>query len=134
HDGGEKFLGAYAKARRGQIIVLSKVSENKAFRAVKRLVLRSLLFATTVLTMAFIAAIIFSRSLTRPIDTLMSGMRKVSEGDLSGQIKVGSRDEIALLAQSFNRMIEDLRASRDELETINRELENKVKERTFELE
>jgi two-component system, NtrC family, sensor kinase len=130
----QNYLAAFAKMQNGQAIVLSKISEGQAFRAVNRLIARSLLFATTIVTLAFIVAILFSRSITRPLDTLMSGMSKVASGDLQGQIQVRSQDEISLLANSFNRMIVDLRRSRAELEEINRELENKVKARTHELE
>ncbi|MBK8201094.1 MAG: HAMP domain-containing protein [Bdellovibrionales bacterium] len=67
---------------------------------VYRLIYRSLFFALIVLTAAFIAAILFSRSLTSPLQTLIDGMRKVSNGDLGIQIIVKTRDEISLLADS----------------------------------
>ena len=133
-DGEKKFLAAYARTLGGQTYVFSRVAEAVAFQVVDRLVFRSLLFASMIVTLAFLVAIFFSRSLTRPIDTLVSGMKRVSDGDLSSSIQIRSKDEIAMLALSFNRMIEDLKASRQELEDINRDLENKVKERTRELE
>jgi len=43
-------------------------------------------------------------------------------------------DEIGLLANSFNRMIESLKKSQDEIEEYNRNLEEKIIERTEELE
>lgn len=131
---GHPILGAFSKAFNDQILVVSQVSEDKAFAVVNRLLYRSIAFAMMVLTLAFIAAILFSRSLTKPLEVLMSGMRKVSQGDLSTHIEVRSRDEIQVLAGSFNEMIEDLKASRQELENINRDLEKKVKERTQQLE
>ncbi len=131
---GESFLGAYAGALKNRIYVFSQISERTAFQAVNRLVLRSLIFASMVVTLAFLAAIFFSRSLTRPIDYLVQAMRKVSNGDLSGHVTVQTRDEIAQLSGSFNTMISDLRTSRQELEDINRDLEDKVKERTHQLE
>jgi two-component system NtrC family sensor kinase len=133
-EGESRYLAAYAKTLGDRVLVLSKISEARAFRAVNRLVIRSLLFASMVVTLAFLVAIFFSRSLTRPLDTLMKGMGRVSEGDLTGQIQVQSRDEIASLAASFNLMIRDLNQSRTELEEINRDLEEKVKSRTRELE
>lgn len=129
-----RYLSAFAQTLNGKVFVLSRISEQKAFRAVNRLIFRSLLFASMIVTVAFLVAILFSRSLTRPLDTLMKGMRKVSEGDLSSKIQIQSKDEIALLANSFNLMIVDLKQSREELEEINRDLENKVKKRTYELE
>ena len=133
-EGSDRYLGAIAKAFQGQIYVVSQVSEAKAFEAVNRLLYRSSIFALIVITAAFIVAILFSRTLTRPIEKLMGGMKKVAKGQLDTQIDVGSRDEIAILANSFNRMIVDLKASREELEEVNRGLETKVKERTHELE
>lgn len=130
----DKMLGAYSKSYKDQIFVISKVSVEKAFASVRRLIYRSLLFALIVFSLAFIAAILFSRSLTRPIESLTLGMRKVSDGDLTTQIHVNTRDEIQLLAKNFNTMIRDLKTSREELEEINRDLENKVKERTKELQ
>jgi signal transduction histidine kinase len=61
-------------------------------------------------------------------------MQKVSDGDLTTQIDVKSKDETKWLASSFNQMINELRQSRDELETINKELDQKVKDRTRQLE
>lgn len=131
---GEKFFGAFARAAGGKIFVMSSVSAEKAFTVVNRLVFRSILIASILVTLAFILAILFSRSLTHPLDILMGGMRKVSEGNLETNIHVRSNDEIAILAQSFNRMISDLRRSRAELEEINRDLEKKVLERTRQLD
>ncbi len=133
-EGDQEMLGAFAKVLGDQLIVLSRVSEEKAFAVVAQLQRRSWLFAIVVLSMAFLAAILFSRSLTRPIDVLMGGIQKVAQGDLQTNIPISSRDEMAILTQSFNRMIEDLRQSRQELEEINRDLEEKVAARTRQLE
>ncbi len=130
---GARF-GAFAKAGSGQMIVLSSVSEDTAFKAVNDLVYRSLLFGSILVTLTFLFAIFFSRSLTRPIENLVTGMKQVSDGDLNTTIQITSRDEIASLANHFNQMIGDLKKSREELENINRELENKVRERTVQLE
>jgi nitrogen fixation/metabolism regulation signal transduction histidine kinase len=131
---GDALLGAYAKTLGGRAVVLSSVEERRAFYAVNQLVYRSIIFATMLITLAFIVAVFFSRSITRPLEVLMGGIQEVSSGNLGTQIHVRSRDEISVLANSFNRMIRDLKESRAELESINRDLEGKVSERTKELE
>lgn len=133
HRGHEK-LGAHSAALGGKILVLSQIDGKHAFSAVERLIQRSLVFAGIVLTLAFLAAIFFSRSLTKPINALVDAMKQVSKGELETKIDVGTRDEIAILATSFNSMLGDLEASRTELEMINRDLEQKVKDRTRRLE
>ncbi|MEQ1666613.1 MAG: HAMP domain-containing protein, partial [Bdellovibrionales bacterium] len=132
-DAGE-FLGAYAKAYQGKIFVLSRAAKDQAFSAVYQLVFRSLSFALIVITLSLLFAFLLSKSMTKPISLLVEGMEKVSNGDLTIQIDVQAKDETRILATSFNRMITDLKQSRDELQEINRELDNKVKERTLQLE
>lgn len=131
---GLALLGAFAKSFGGRLIIGTKVSEQQAFSVVRRLTVRSFVFGLIVVTVAFIAAVLFSRSLTKPLDALMGAMEKVADGDLNTNIKIHSRDEIATLARSFNSMIVDLKTSRDQLEEINRDLEKKVKDRTRQLE
>jgi len=59
-------------------------------------------FGTTVL--ALLLGILLSRSLTRPIRELTAATHAVSEGNLSLQVPVRSRDELGELARSFNKM------------------------------
>src|SRR5690606_9379878 len=118
----DRFLGAVSTSFRGHIYVLATTSQKTAFLALRKLLIRSVVYATAVATLAFIVAVIFSRSLTGPIQRLVAGMAKVSKGDLTTQVNPETQDEIAIMAQSFNRMISDLKESRRQLEEINRDL------------
>lgn len=60
---------------------------------------------------ALLMGILLSRSLTRPIRELTRATHAVSEGDLSQQVPVRSRDELGELAQSFNQMSAELSRS-----------------------
>ncbi len=133
-DRGEKILGAYSKTHAGKLVILAQASEAAAFGVVSDLVERSLIFSLIVITAAFLAAVLLSRSLTNPLAQLVDRMDLVSQGDLTSQIQIQTRDETAVLASSFNKMIFDLKQSRDQLEEINRDLDAKVKERTLQLE
>lgn len=131
---GKKILGAFSKAHNDQIVILAQADERQAFGAVASLVERSLIFALIVITTAFLAAVMLSRSLTQPLAVLVDRMDLVSQGDLSTQIHLKTHDETAILAESFNKMIGDLKTSRDQLEEINKDLDLKVKDRTRQLE
>ncbi len=133
-DSAGDFLGAFAKSYNGKIYILARSSKSHAFSAVYELVSRSVSFALVVITLSLFFAFILSRSLTRPLSILVDGMTKVSNGDLSTRIQVNSKDETQMLATSFNEMIKDLKESRDNLQEINRTLEQKVRERTLQLE
>lgn len=130
----EKWLMAGTKTFGDKIFVLSQSPENKVFSVVQSLAFRTLLFGTIVLTMVILVAVLLSKSLTHNIALLTDRMLKVSEGDLVTPLSLSGRDETVQLADSFNDMIHDLKQSRDALEVMNRELDQKVKDRTKELE
>ncbi|MGE3975951.1 MAG: ATP-binding protein, partial [Bdellovibrionales bacterium] len=131
---GEEILGAFSKIAGGRIYILAQSDGRKAFAVVRDLMRRSLIFSLIVLTIAFLAAVLFSKTLTRPLETLTEAMGRVGDGDLETQIILKTKDEIGFLATSFNNMLLDLQKSRQELVDINLELEDKVKERTIQLE
>jgi nitrogen fixation/metabolism regulation signal transduction histidine kinase len=57
----------------------------------------------------------FSQTLSRPIEVLTATMAEVAGGNLQAHSAVQARDEIGVLVDSFNRMIDDLRLSREKL-------------------
>lgn len=132
--GGDRVLAALGKGFNDQIYVVAKASEKQVFQVVRDLSIRSLLFGSIVLTFVIMAAFLLSRSLTENIARLAERMESVSDGDLSTTLELQGRDETVLLANSFNQMIHDLKTSHDALAEMNRELDNKVKERTEQLE
>ena len=60
---------------------------------------------------ALLLGIFLSRSLTRPIRELTQATHAVSEGDLSQQVPVRSKDELGELARAFNKMSSELSRS-----------------------
>ncbi|MCB0406489.1 MAG: HAMP domain-containing protein, partial [Bdellovibrionales bacterium] len=78
-------------------------------------------------------SVLFSRGLTKNLHRLTESAQRIGKGDLSTKIEVHSRDEVQTLALTFNQMIDALKESREAIERHNRELEQKVAERTQEL-
>ncbi|MFA6024596.1 MAG: SpoIIE family protein phosphatase [Candidatus Gracilibacteria bacterium] len=52
-----------------------------------------------------------SVSITRPLKELKAGALKIAAGDFSARVLVRTRDEVGVLAGTFNQMAEDLAAS-----------------------
>ncbi len=69
-----------------------------------------------------------------PIQRLTGVTKRLAEGDLSQRAAVSSKDEVGALASAFNRMAEDLAHSKDEIDQYSKTLEEKVRQRTRELE
>ena len=94
----------------------------------------STLLAILVIISAIIIMSAFARVITRPIETLAAVTDQISKGDLTKTVDINRSDEIGHLAQSFNRMIDSLKRYQDEVEEYNRTLEEKIIERTRELD
>lgn len=75
----------------------------------------------------------FRGSLVNPLTELLEGVKKVNRGNLDVSVPVYVQDEIGFLASSFNNMVASIREARDQLRDYANNLEEKVKERTAEL-
>jgi PAS domain S-box-containing protein len=75
-----------------------------------------------------VAAVLLARRITAPIGVLTVGTVAVARGDLHHTIAVQTRDEIAVLAENFNRMTRELLKHHTALEQTNRQLDHKVRE------
>ncbi|MCP4650487.1 MAG: HAMP domain-containing protein [PVC group bacterium] len=97
--------------------------------------------------LSLIIALILGKAIINPIRLLTEGTDIIGRGDLDHKIELKSKDELGVLADSFNKMSENL-SKRDEeinvanqkllvneqqLKTLNKSLEQKVQERTKEL-
>jgi signal transduction histidine kinase len=92
---------------------------------------RSLLAATTILTLALVMSFLvshwYARRLTRPILALEAGAVAFAQGNFKNRMQVRTGDEIELLAAEFNRMA-------DQLQEYTGSLERRVAEKTAQLE
>ena len=77
--------------------------------------------------------IVLTRHTIAPIKKLASATEKVAAGDLSTRVATKSSTEIGTLYDSFNVMTEKLQEIDKKREEFNRELEDKVRERTLQL-
>ena len=68
------------------------------------------------------AATLLARRVTRPLQKLVAGTVRVSQGDFQHRIAVESRDEVGELARSFNEMSGRLLEARERMEAVHRRL------------
>ncbi len=116
----------------GTLAVALSTADLRAEMAVHRLV--TLAVSLLVTLVGILIASFLARRLTAPIITLRDAAREMTHGNLAARVTVDTGDEIGALARAFNEMAASLRASRDEIETHNRTLEQRVEERTAALQ
>jgi signal transduction histidine kinase len=94
------------------------------------LALVSILF----LLVGIIAATLICKSFTKPLTQISQAINAIAEGDLTKRVSVTSDDEIGRLVESFNEMVDIWEVAQQEWGSLNRSLEERVGERTLELQ
>ncbi len=71
----------------------------------------------------------YTRGITTPLAELTLAARRIAEhGDLSQHVPVTTNDELGEVARSFNRMVEELQASKADLVEYTKRLERSTRE------
>jgi diguanylate cyclase (GGDEF)-like protein len=101
------------------VVVVPETDFTQSIHATTRTTIVLCLLA---LLVSIIVAILMARWITRPILQLNAETKKIAKGYLSRTVIVNRTDEVGELADSFNRMSEQLQTSFDALQTLNEEL------------
>lgn len=88
--------------------MVAKIDTSEAFAAIEK-VKEDLVFMTLVILIAaWILALLFSGTVTRPVKRLVHAAHQISQGRWNLVSGTDSRDEVGLLAQAFNYMVKRL--------------------------
>ena len=87
-------------------------------------------FAVAILGIVFalIIVVFVTSRITKPLMSLVFATEKIAQGDLNHEVAVGSDDELANVAASFNKMTKALKSSNEEITQRSSELEEANRE------
>ncbi len=111
----------------GQFIgaIRTSIFRNQAKELINQMILQILQIASVVVLITLIGALIFVRSLTKPINQISEASRKVAGGNFDIKVNISGRDEINELATNFNNMTAQIKTlfaevtkQKEELNTI----------------
>jgi len=108
-----------SEARWGVII---RQSEEEALAPIRELRQNLFLFGVGLITIAFLVVAITTRDVVGRIRILTTASRRIAEGDLTSPITTSQKDEVGILAQTFEDMRIKLKTSYGELEQRTKEL------------
>jgi signal transduction histidine kinase len=110
-------------------LVVIAFSEQNMLKGVNGFVKWILLIGIVLIAIGMLAAWTMSRSITRPLNKLMAAATAIAQGNYSSPVPVDAyqTDELGKLANAFNIMV-------SQIYRMHHELENKVEERTVQLE
>lgn len=97
--------------------------------------LRNINFIILASSLSLLAALLVTKRLSSGIDSLIKVANEIQAGKFSARVNsVNNVSEIIILGNSLNQMLESLTQAQNEIKDLNENLEQKVKERTAELE
>ena len=129
-------LGSHAGTAGRPIIGYIRVgmSFEQSWTRMRANLIGALTVVAALLIVAVVATLFLTRRLVAPMRQLMRAARAVGAGKLDVYVPAKSSDELGLLTHTFNHMTQRLAESQAEVATYQRTLEDKVTQRTKELE
>mgnify|MGYP001097229291 CR=1 FL=1 len=105
---GSDMVGGVTAVGIGGLTVSAGLPAAVAYLASRSLLTRLVGVSLLVLVIVALAAEFWARRITRPVDLLSAAAREVGKGRFETKVDVDSGDEIGTLADSFNRMSDEL--------------------------
>jgi diguanylate cyclase (GGDEF)-like protein len=122
-SGGRPVIGAARALGEGGWQLVAEAPFEAAFAPVLDVVSRIFLIDLGVILLFSFLAYQVTSSIVRPIERLSEWARGIAQGQIELEIpETGGRDEIGLLARTFNDMMRQLRRNQLEIEAKNHEL------------
>ena len=115
-------------------ILVAEISTGEAFAPIARIGDIMLLILVGLSLLGVVSAILISVTITEPIVRLHKGTEEIIAGNLDYRVGTIAEDEIGQLSRAFDEVTASTKESRAELEEYSKGLEDKVKERTAELD
>ena len=114
--------------------IMSEIDEEEAFQHIEKFRDRMIMLGSVLLALAVYLSYFLALSLTRPIRFLGESAEQLTSGKLDEPVARLSGDEIGDLAENFEQMRVELKGTFEEIERKNNELEQRVQERTADLD
>lgn len=119
---GQKTIAAWRYLPSLNSGLLVKMDTSEAFETLTTL--RNIVIFLGIITVCLVicAALVVAKSISKPVVQLTQIVHELAQGNLHKKVPVLSHDEIGQLAQSFNRMTEQLEASFKTIQEREQEL------------
>ncbi|MEM9219725.1 MAG: ATP-binding protein [Cyanobacteria bacterium P01_F01_bin.150] len=134
---GTPVIGIYKWLENYNLALLAEISQEEAFAPARSLARNIILIGIGSTGLLLLGVFLVSRQITKPITAITHAALQIEQGNLDHldhNVDVKSNDEIGVLAQAFNKMTQQVKDSFTMLDEANQVLEDKVQERTAELE
>jgi methyl-accepting chemotaxis protein len=109
---GNPVLSAYTPVNLGDVTwaMLAEIDQAEVNKPINDLVVIIVIIAAVVLLVVIVVALLFSRTISRPLGQVTEYSNRIAAGDFSVAVQTAkSKDEIGMLTSSFQEMLEALK-------------------------
>jgi len=96
--------------------VIVQVEEEKAFYTAIDLKNKSIVLVAIVTALAAVLGSLFARQISRPIQRLAEGARRLAGGDYGTRVAIRSENEVGVLGDAFNQMGEEIQKAIEQIQ------------------
>lgn len=126
-----EFITSFANVGVGGLVVGVRISQDEALVHARDLVRTLIGVALGLLVLSTLASVFESRRITKPVEKLTAAAWDIGKGRFDVQVEVGSNDEMATLAGSFNQMATELQRREEALKEAQAQLVQSEKMAAF---
>lgn len=120
-DDGTHVLSAYDHLNNGWVIA-SSIPEGEVLKILNFILRLMLIIAVVALVISLLVSQIVGNSISKPIRAVVAATERISAGDFTVQVKVKTKDETKLLADSLNTMTESVKGLIAETRDVSTEM------------
>ncbi len=103
-----RFLGTYKRVPGLEWAVVAQKTQREAYQAVNEMQGTALALAAIAILSTILISTFAARRIVTPLEILTDSSRAIAKGDFTQRVHLRSRTEIGELADTFNKMTEDL--------------------------
>ena len=107
-DVEKQMLGTFFAVTEAPWGVIVQIDQRDAFATVAEMKAETIRWGVLMLLLAGCVGLLSARAITNPIQQLADSTQLIARGDFSKKIQIRSRTEIGELAETFNKMTDDL--------------------------
>lgn len=133
HEGTE-FWFSYATISSTGWKVIAGQPLQDLYATANRAAMHHLLFFMLLSSIALFTSLLYSKKIGKNVELIINGLNEVASGNLNHTVSIKGTDELAIAGTAFNKMIAERKNAEDEIKLLAGSLEQRVAERTSELE
>ncbi len=123
---GAEVISAYAPFKHDELnwAVIGEMDYSEIYESSSVMIRISVILLVIIVVIVVVISVVFTKVLVKPIQMMVEKIEKVAKGDLTTEIEVKGKDEIAQMGKALNAMVKELREDMKGIQNMSMELSN----------